>query len=208
VQEVRADLIRRGREPVPEDTIAVTLKQPLRPQKLTMMDPQSAERREIEVEWSDSLAAEPDLSRSRPYAYLMPPQFHDIARRLGLSGIEVRRLRRPATLDVESYEVTDRRTSSTYVEGRLTSRVTTQVSARSRNFPAGSYLYLMGQQNANVIAVALEPEAPSSFVSFGLIPVDRKGSPATIAAPSEVPVYRLTKPVELDAILEPPPQQK
>lgn len=202
VQEVRADIVQRGRNPAVADTVAVTVKHPARSQKLTMIEPQSGELREIEVEWSDSLAAEPDLVRSRPYAYLMPPQFHDVARRLALSGIEVRRLRQSVTLDVESYEVTERRASATYVEGRVTSRVTTEVATKSKAFPAGSYVYLMGQPNANVIAVALEPEAPSSFVSFGYIPVDRKGSPATVAAPSEVPVYRLMRPVDLDAAVE------
>jgi hypothetical protein len=200
VREVRADIVRRGMNPAAEDTIAVTAKQPSRPQKLTMIDPQSAELREIEVEWSDTLAAVPDLARSRPYAYLMPPQFHEVARRLAISGVEVRRLRRAVTLEVESYDVTDRRSSATYVEGRVTSRVTTEVAAKSKALPAGSYVYLMGQPNANVIAVALEPESPGSFVSYGYIPVDRKGSPATIAAPSEVPVYRLMKPVELDTV--------
>lgn len=198
VQEVRADIVRRGREPASGDTIAVTVKSPSRPQKLTMLDPQRAELADIEVQWTDTLASEPDLTRSRPYAYLMPPQFHEIARRLAISGIEVRRLRRPATLEVESYDVTDRRASATYVEGRVTSRVTTEVSAKTKTLPAGSYVYLMGQPNANVIAVALEPESPSSFVSFGYVAVDRKGSPTTIAAPSEVPIYRLLKPVDLD----------
>lgn len=66
VREVRADLVRRGRNPAADDTIAVTVKQPSRPQKLVMLDPQSAELREIEVEWSDTLAAVPDLARSRP----------------------------------------------------------------------------------------------------------------------------------------------
>jgi hypothetical protein len=200
VRDVRADLVRRGRDPAPGDTIAVTVKSPSRQQKLAMVDPQSGEPREIEVQWTDTLATEPDLVRRRPYAYLMPPQFHDVARRLALSGIEVRRLRGPATVEVESYEVTERRPSATYVEGRITSRVTTEVSTKTKTLPAGSYVYLMGQPNANVIALALEPEAPSSLVSFGIVPVDRKGAPPTIAAPSEVPIYRVVTPVELDTI--------
>jgi hypothetical protein len=198
VREVRADVVRRGRAPAAGDTIAVTLRSPLRQQKLAMLDPQSGALQEIEVEWADSLAAEPELVRSRPYAYLMPPSSHEAAKRLALSGVEVRRLRRPALLEIESYQVTDRRPSAIYVEGRATSRVVTEVAAKKMTFAAGSYVYLMAQPNANVIAVALEPEAPSSFVSFGIIPVDRKGSPPTIAAPSEVPVYRLPRPAELD----------
>ena len=83
VREVRADIVRRGHDPAPGDTIAVTLKQPTRPQKLTMLDPVSAELKDIEVEWSDSLAVAPDLTRTRPYAYLMLPQFQNLEPRTG-----------------------------------------------------------------------------------------------------------------------------
>ena len=110
-----------------------------------------------------------------------------------------RRLRTPAALEVESYQVTDRRPAATFVEGSPTSQVTTEVTLKKMTFATGSYLFPMAQPNANVIAVALEPESPSSLVSFGVIPVDKRGSPATIAAPSEVPIYRLLRPVELDA---------
>jgi zinc carboxypeptidase len=201
VQDVREDIVRRGREPRPGDTVAVTVASPRTKQTLTMIDPQSGQLQDIEVDWSDSLDAKPELVRARPYAYLMPPVFHDVARRLALSGVEVRRLRAPVTLEVESYEVIDRRVGATYVEGRITSRVTTEAAVKRKTFPAGSYVYLMGQPNAGVIAVALEPESPSSFVSFGYVPVDRKDAPATIAAHSEVPVYRLLAPAALDAQL-------
>jgi len=76
--------------------------------------------------------------------------------------------------------------------------VTTEVVAKPLTLAAGSYVYTMAQPNANIVAVALEPESPSSFVTFGIIPVDRKGA---VGAPSEVPVYRLMQPVALDARL-------
>ena len=128
----------------------------------------------------------------------MPPVYHQVAQRLMLSGIEVRRLREPAGLEVESYTVTERKPSATYIEGRIISTVATEVAPKKVLFPAGSYVYLMAQPNANVIAVALEPESPSSFVSFGLVPVDRKGSPPTASASSEVPVYRVLRPADLE----------
>lgn len=203
VHETRADLVRRGRAPAPGDHIAVTVKRALETKKLTMIDPHSGALQDIEVEWLDALKAQPDLTRQRPYAYLMPPSLHEPARRLALSGVEVRRLRAPATLEVESYQVTERRPAATFVEGSAVSQVTTEVSAKRMAFAAGSYLILMAQPNANVIAVALEPESPSSFVSFGVIPVDKRGAPPTIAASSEVPIYRLLQPVALDAHIEP-----
>lgn len=198
VETARADTVRSGRDPQPGDKVAVTVKSPVAKQKLAMLDPQSGALREIEVDWADSLQASADIARARPYAYVMPPVFHQVAERLMLSGIVVQRLTRAVELDVESYQVTDRRPSSTYIEGRITSRVTTELAPKRMRFPAGSYVYRMAQPNANVIAVALEPESPSSFVSFGMIPVDKKGSPPTGSAGSEVPVYRVLRPVDLD----------
>ena len=122
----------------------------------------------------------------------------EIAERLMFSGVEVQRLAQAVELDVESFQVTDRRPSNTFVEGRITHRVTTEVAPKKVRFPAGSYVFPMAQPNANVIAVALEPESPSSFVSFGMIPVDKKGSPPTGSASSEVPVYRVLRPVGIE----------
>lgn len=198
VDAARADITGRGRDPQAQDLLAVTLKNPVIKRKLMMLDPQSGALKEIEVDWSDSLHAAAEIARARPYAYVLPPVFHDVAGRLMRSGIEVQQLNAPVELNVESYQVTDRRASSTYIEGRITSRVSTEVVPKKIRFPAGSYVFPMAQPNANVIAVALEPESPSSFVSFGMIPVDKKGSPPTAAASSEVPVYRVLRPVDLD----------
>ena len=198
VDAARADIVRRGRDPQAQDLVAVTVKNPVIKQKLVMLDPLSGALKEIEVDWSDSLHAAPEIKRARPYAYVLPPVFHDVAYRLMRSGIDVQRLNKPVELEVESYQVTDRRASSTYIEGRITSRVTTEVVPKKVRFAAGSYVVPMAQPNASVVVVALEPESPSSFVSFGIIPVDKKGSPPTAAAGSEVPVYRVLQPVSLD----------
>jgi hypothetical protein len=198
VAAARADIIRRGRDPQPGDNVAVLLKSPVIRQKLDMLDPASGAVKTIEVDWSDSLNVAADIARQRPWAYVMPPVFGDVAERLMMSGVEVRRLAKPAELEVEVYRVTDRRPSATFIEGRITHRVTTELAGRKLRVPAGSYLVPLAQANAGVAVVALEPESPSSFVSWGMIPVDKKGSPVTASAPSEIPVYRVPKPVELE----------
>lgn len=205
VAAARADTIRRGRDPQPGDNVAVLLKSPVIKQKLDMLDPASGALTTIEVDWSDSLNVSTEIARQRPWAYVMPPVFGDVAQRLMLSGVTVRRINKAVELDVETFQVTDRRPSATYVEGRITSRVTTEVMLKKVRFPAGSYLFPMAQANASVIAVALEPESPSSFVSFGMIPVDKKGSPPAASASSEVPVYRVLHPVEIDSLTIKPP---
>lgn len=202
-QMARSDLIRRGREPAADDRVAVTLKMPSRAQKLTMADPVTGDNKEIEVEWVDPREAVPALTRARPYAYLVLPSHSEVARRLAMSGIEIRRLRTPVELEVESYEVTDRRQGNVFVEGHIRSTVTTEVRTRKRVFPAGTFVYVMAQPGANVLVSALEPESSSSFVALGIVPTDRRGlANPQEAAPSEVPIYRLLRPAKLDTQLE------
>jgi len=196
VRGARSAVAQRGETSA--NDIVVTSKNPVVAQKLAMRDPQTGELLQVDVEWDDSLAAQPELVRKRPYAYVMPPSYGDVARRLAYSGVEVRRLHQALTIEVETYQVTDKRAGNTFYEGHIRNAVTTEVVAKPLTLAAGSYVYTMTQPNANIVAVALEPESPSSFVTFGIIPVDRKGA---VGAPSEVPVYRLMQPVALDARL-------
>jgi Zinc carboxypeptidase len=198
VRETRAGVTRRGLTLGSGNDVVVTTRSRMGKQKLTMIEPDSGTPKEIEVDWEDTLAAQPGLVRRRPYAYLMRPSFADVARRLTYSGIEVKQLRKPVTLEVESYQVLDRRAGATFVEGHIRNTVTTEVELKKMTFPAGTFVFPMAQTGANFLAVALEPESPSSFVSAGFLPVDKKGTHPSIGAPSEVPIYRLMEPLFLD----------
>ena len=199
VQTARDNVTRRGAAPARDDTVAVTLKMPSRQEVLTMIDPETAEPKTIEVEWIDPREAQPGLSRARPYAYLLLPSHFEVARRLAMSGAEVRRLRKPTEIEVESYEVTERRAGSVFVEGHIRNAVTTEVRVRKRLFPSGTFVYSMAQPAANILVAALEPESASSFVALGMIPTDRRGlANPQEAAPSEIPIFRLMTPMTLD----------
>ncbi|HUP93488.1 MAG TPA: M14 family metallopeptidase [Burkholderiales bacterium] len=199
VQSAREQVVRKGRSAAPDDLVAVTLKMPKRPQKLTMIDPATGDPKEVEVEWVDPREAQAGLSRARPWAYLLLPSLAEVARRLALSGIEVRRLQTPTELEVESYDVTERRAGTVFVEGHIRSTVTTELKARKRLFPAGTFVYTLAQPGANILVAALEPESASSFVSLGMIATDRRGlANPQEAAPSEVPVFRLMRPAALE----------
>ena len=199
VRSAREAMVQRGRAPAVDDLVAVTLKMPTRAQKLTMADPESGENKEVEVEWIDPREAQPGLTRARPYAYLLLPSHIEVARRLAMSGVEVRRLRKPTELEVESYDVTERRAGNVFVEGHIRSTVTTELRLKKRVFPAGTLVYSMAQPAANILVAALEPESASSFVALGMIPTDRRGlANPQEAGPSEVPVFRLMKAVSLE----------
>ena len=179
----------------PAAPIVVTSRQKATERTLAMLDPVTGADRPLTVPFDDSLEAEPVLVRPRPFAYVVPPAYRDLARRLALNGVAVERLARPATLDVDVYRVTDKEVRAATVEGHVRVTVRTELVRRKMAFAAGSFVVRMAQPNALLAAVALEPESASSFVTIGAIPVDKAGT--VEGASSEVPLYRLPAPVAL-----------
>ena len=202
-RSAREDIVRRGAAPVAEDRVAITLKVPGRPQSLEMLDAVSGETKAVEVEWLDPREALPALTRSRPYAYLVLPSQTEIVRRFMIAGMELRRLTQATELEVERFEVTERRQGAVFIEGHIRSGVTTEVRTGKRLFPAGTFVYATAQPAANLLVAALEPESSSSFVSLGIVPADKRGlANPQEAAPSELPIYRVVTRVALPT--EPP----
>lgn len=182
VAEARQEISDKGRRADDNDKIVVQSENKLVPdQKLVVVDLAAAKRVEAPIDWVSSTDAYPVLERERPTAYIMPPAYHDIAKKLQLLGVEVSKLSKEATVTVESYTVAENKVNTIYENGHFTNRVTTNVEEKTKTFPAGSYVFSMGQPNANFIALAMEPESVDSYVTFNFIPVE-KGD--------EVPVYR------------------
>jgi hypothetical protein len=182
-----------------DDPLAVTSTTPTRIQKLTMLEAATGEPKEVEVDWADAREVRPGLTRTRPYAYLLLPSHVSVARRLAMSGMQVSELRKPTEIEIEAYEVTQRLTSSAFIEGHIRSTVATDVRTRKRVFPAGTLVYALAQPAANVLVAALEPESPAGFVALGMIPADPRGlANDDQGAPSELPIYRMMKPAPLD----------
>ncbi len=179
----------------PAAPIVVTSRQKATERTLAMLDPVTGADRPLTVPFDDSLDAEALLVRPRPFAYVLPPAYRDLARRLALNGVAVERLARPTALDVDVYRVIDKEVAATTVEGHVRVTVRTELFRRKMTFAAGSFVVRMTQPNALLAAVALEPESASSFVTIGVIPVDKAGT--VEGASSEVPIYRLPVPVAL-----------
>lgn len=156
----------------------------IKDQTLDVVDLAKGERTAIPIDWEDSTEAYATLERERPTAYIMPPAYHDIARKLQILGVEVKKLDKPVTLSIESYKVTNNKVSTTLENGHYTKEVTTEISTKNKQFPKGSYVFSMAQANANFIALAFEPESVDSYVTFNFIPV-QKGD--------EIPIYRYMK---------------
>jgi len=123
-----------------------------------------------------------NLTRARPEAYLIPVAWADLAERLRTYGLKVETLRKGFEGTVEALTVTSTEVESSYYEGVLRVKATTESNERELKLPAGSFLVSTRQKNAGLAIAALEPENIDSYASFNIIPV-QKGD--------EYPIFRV-----------------
>jgi hypothetical protein len=104
-----------------------------------------------------------------PAAYIIPAAWQDIISVLKNHGAVMIPLKKTMALNVKMYRFSDVQFAKTPYEGRfqvqkfqLWEEDTVQI------FPAGSMVVLTNYRNAKIIAHALEPQAPSSLLKWGL----------------------------------------
>lgn len=159
-------------------------------EKVDVIDAETGEKIKLDVEVFSSKEAITTLERVRPTAYILPPAYHEAAKRLSYSGVAVRKLNKDMELPVEAYKVKDKKVDINYYEGHLRNDVTVDVSKKNVAFPKGSYVFTMDQPNANLIAMCLEPDAEDSFVKFNIFPAEIN---------DELPIYRYVENKKIDA---------
>lgn len=182
VKQAETEIVQKGRKANDNDKIVITSENKLvKDQKLTVVDLAKAKMVDAPIDWLDSTDAYPTLVRDRPTAYILPPEYKNIAKKLQLLGVEVKKLKKPMKVAVESYKINDLIVSAELESGHSTREVTTNVTSITRDFPKGSYVFDMAQPDANFISLALEPEGIDSYVTFNFIPA---------AKGKELPIYR------------------
>ena len=125
------------------------------------------EVREIEVPWIHKSKATKTLPR--PRGYLVLPGWPQIEERLRGHGLRVERLAEPVEIEVETMRVSQPEPAKASYQG-LT-RVTAQVArtTEKRRVPAGALWVPADQPDFEVAVQLLEPEAPDSLLSWGLL---------------------------------------
>ena len=110
----------------------------------------------------------------RPEAYIIPPEWSDIARRLAMHGITVETLGQAVTQQVEVYRLPQARMAQPEAwtpnpfEGRV--RIDPgkpTVTRTEMTLPVGSFRVSTDQPLAELLMLLLEPEAPDSFFQWG-----------------------------------------
>ncbi|MGE5489186.1 MAG: M14 family metallopeptidase [bacterium] len=104
-----------------------------------------------------------------PVAYAVPREWTSIIELLAAHGVPVETLESERAADVETYTFSNVRWAQRPFEGRLRVSFETQVKSGSATLPAGTVLVPMNQRAARVALSILEPQAPDSAVSWGLM---------------------------------------
>ncbi|WP_285768300.1 M14 family metallocarboxypeptidase [Peribacillus sp. SI8-4] len=182
VKQAEHEVIQKGKKAHDRDKIVITSENKLvKNQRLAVVDLAKAKLVNTPIDWLDSTDAYPTLVRNRPTAYILPPEYKNIAEKLQVLGVDVKKLKKPVKISAEGYKVKDVKVSKELESGHSTREVTTDITTKKRDFPKGSYVFDMAQADANFISLALEPEGIDSYVTFNFIPA-QKGK--------ELPIYR------------------
>ncbi len=112
---------------------------------------------------------EPDATLARPRGYLVLAGWPQIEDRLAAHGLVVERLVQPVELDVEVMRLSDPEHEPASYNGEI--RMTAKVarSGETRSFPAGTLWIPADQPDFELAVQLLEPEAPDSLLSWGLL---------------------------------------
>ncbi len=109
----------------------------------------------------------PSVFADLPEAYLIPPEWDLVIARLELHGVRVMRLTEPVELTVGGWRLQDPQWRSQPYEGRHPLTFELEDLERTRVYPAGTVVVDLAQAAAPVIAHALDPRGPDSFLSWG-----------------------------------------
>jgi hypothetical protein len=142
---------------------------------LAMLDPRTGADRSVTVAWDSALALTPRTRRARPCGYWLSAGQSDAVLRLRALGVQVQRLDEAGEMRSESYVEAPRPPGTgadllaASLAGGAARRVKVSVAPTLLDALEGSYYVGLDQPLANLVAAALEPDSPSSFVANGVI---------------------------------------
>ena len=184
-QEIRRQITQANET---EKQIFVTSDRTVYSDSLQVIDLDQNELVKIGVTFRDALKATPQLIRKKPFAYIIK-EGKQIIEKLKVLGIEVSSLAASEIIDVEAYLIRDYyRVPKKYEKASL-QRVSVNLVNKKITFEKGTSIIYTSQKNANLLYEVLEPEAPNSFVSWGILKTGLN---------EELPIYRIQNNLNLN----------
>ena len=143
----------------------------------------------INVKFRDALKSKPDLVRKKPYAYLIKINNNNLVEKLKILGVEVHKLISDEKLKVDQYLVNDFHKVEKKYEKASLQRVSTILETKEVEFSKGTSVIFSNQKNSNLLFEVIEPEAPNSFVSWGVLKTRLNET---------LPIYRISNYINLN----------
>ena len=133
-----------------------------------------------------------------PYAYLLPVADPDIVKKVLAHGLQVESLTGEVSLEVEVFSPKEFKSAERAYQGHYLNQIKGEYRKETRRFPAGTILVRTAQPLGYLAAYLLEPESDDGLVVWNFF--DRYIVGQWQRGFSELPVYRLLQPVNLEAI--------
>ena len=137
----------------------------------------------------------PKRSVSFPAGYLLPTADSEVINKLLQHGLLVEKLTKPATLEVESFRITEIKGAERIYQGHRTNQVKGEFKREEIEFPEGTLFIPTAQPLGALAAYLLEPESDDGLLVWNFF--DRHIVPQWGRTPQAYPVYKLLKPAHL-----------
>ena len=186
INELRAELI-KAKENTKD--IYVKNQRTIYKDSIRVIDLEKNEAVNINVKFRDALKSKPDLVRKKPYAYLIKINNNNLVEKLKILGVEVHKLISDEKLKVDQYLVNDFHKVEKKYEKASLQRVSTILETKEVEFSKGTSVIFSNQKNSNLLFEVIEPEAPNSFVSWGVLKTRLNQT---------LPIYRISNYINLN----------
>jgi hypothetical protein len=164
--------------------IVVTSKRSIYKDDVVFIDLDTEEIIDLNLTIRDALQSQPKITRKRPVGYLIESNQTDLIEKLKVLGINVEPLTEAKEFAVESLEITMYDRNSKKYEKMNQQTVQVALKEQFKKFEKGTFFISLEQRKSNLVVEVLEPEAPNSFVSFGVLETSLGDT---------LPIYRIVK---------------
>ncbi|TYP97424.1 zinc carboxypeptidase [Tenacibaculum adriaticum] len=180
---VQEEIMKAQKENANKD-ITVTSSPTVYKDTIQVIDLDTYDLMDLKVTIRDGLQTIPKLTREKPAAYIIEAGHEDLIKKLHVLGVETYTLIKETEYNVDAYLVTAYDKNEKPYEKMNRQTLKTKLVNKTKRFPKGTIIITTNQKNAPIVAEVLEPEAPNSFISFGVLETELN---------KELPIYRLSK---------------
>ena len=141
---------------------------------ISVIDLESNDIIKLSTTMRDAKKSKPVLKRSRPVFYGLKSHNGLLINKLNNLGIKKIDIKSDTIIQVEKYLVVNLKNDFKPYEKMKMQEVQTKIINDKIKFVKGDILIPLDQKKSNLIVELMEPEAPNSFVSFGIIKTSKE----------------------------------